>query len=197
MADHYFSESPASASEPRRVSVSVRGVTVDVWTDSGVFAKRGLDYGTKVLLEHVQLADAGTAVDLGCGHGVVAAVLGVVYPASRWVLLDINERAVALAKRNTAHLGSRAQVLVSDGFSAVPALTAADVVLNPPIRAGKAVVYRLFEESRQHMDLGGRLWVVIQKKQGAPSAKEKLATLFRSVDTVARDAGYHVFRCTV
>ncbi len=117
------------------------------------------------------------------------------YPRTRWVLLDVNERAVALARENVQCLGGRAEVFVSDGFAAVPDLAADAILLNPPVRAGKAVVWRLFTESRHHLVPGGALWVVIQKKQGAPSAKAYLEQQFASVETVARDAGYHVFRC--
>ncbi|MCL6547381.1 MAG: methyltransferase [Alicyclobacillus sp.] len=196
MAEHYFTGTPTSESQPRTVEVFARGVRLQLWTDTGVFAKRGLDFGTRVLIEEVRLPDGATAVDLGCGYGVVAAVLGRVYPDSRWVLLDVNRRAIELARRNVAELGPRAAVYESDGFAAVPDLEATDVLLNPPVRAGKAVVYRLFDEARRHLQPGGRLWVVIQKKQGAPSAKEKLASLFASVEVVARESGYHVIRCT-
>ncbi|MCL6517317.1 methyltransferase [Alicyclobacillus sp.] len=192
--NHYYTPTPQVESQPRRVRVRVRGVELEITTDSGVFAKRGLDYGTRVLLETVQLPAAAEAVDLGCGYGVVAAVLGRVFPDSRWTLLDVNERAIELARRNVG-LGERARLFVSDGFSAVPELMADAVVLNPPIRAGKSVVYRLFAESAQHLREEGSLWVVIHKKHGAPSARDRLELLFGSVELADRDAGYHVFHC--
>ncbi|MBX6352472.1 MAG: class I SAM-dependent methyltransferase [Thermoflavifilum sp.] len=181
-------------SRPLSIEVRVRGVALTLHSDAGVFSKRGLDYGTRLLLESVQLEPDAYAVDLGCGYGVMAAVLGRVYPASRWLLLDVNERAVALARENVRALGPRAQVLQSDGFSAVPDTTADAVVLNPPIRAGKATVYRLFDESYEHLRDGGVLWVVIHKQHGAESAAKHLRERFE-VSRVERDAGYHVYRC--
>lgn len=191
---HYFTSSPEAASRPRSVHIRVRGVELEILTDSGVFAKRGLDFGTRVLIETVTLPPQAEAVDLGCGYGVVAAVLGRVYPESQWTLLDVNERAVSLAQRNVC-LGDRARVLVSDGFAAVPDLRADAVVLNPPIRAGKSVVYRLFAESAQHLRPDGALWVVIHKKHGAPSARERLTAWFGDVALAERESGYHVFCC--
>jgi 16S rRNA (guanine1207-N2)-methyltransferase len=190
---HYYTHTPTSESRPTVVTVRVRGIELRLTTDSGVFSKRGLDFGTRLLIETVDLPNRGTMVDLGCGYGVVAASLGTVYPETQWFLLDVNERAVDLAYRNTGALGSRRQVLQSDGFAEVPNLKADAILLNPPIRAGKAVVYRLFEEARDHLLPGGKFWIVIHKKHGAPSAKDKLEELFGQVTLVDRESGYHVF----
>jgi 16S rRNA (guanine1207-N2)-methyltransferase len=190
---HYYTHTPASESRPTQVTARVRGVELRLTTDSGVFSKRGIDFGTRLLIETVELPDRGTMVDLGCGYGVVAATLGVVYPQTEWVLLDVNERAVELARQNTTALGARRRVLQSDGFAAVPDLKADAILLNPPIRAGKAVVYQLFQEARDHLLPGGKFWIVIHKKHGAPSAKEKLEELFGHVALADRDSGYHVF----
>lgn len=190
---HYYSRVPDSESRPQNVKIHVRGIDRTLTTDSGVFAKKGLDFGTRLLIETVQLKEDGLIVDLGCGYGVVTSVLAEAYPKTRWVLLDVNERAVELSKRNTETFASRREVLQSDGFAAVPNLVADTVLLNPPIRAGKAVVYRLFEESKRHLTPGGALWIVIHKKHGAPSAKTKLEELYERVDLVDRESGYHIF----
>ncbi|MCL6593588.1 MAG: methyltransferase [Alicyclobacillus sp.] len=165
-------------------------------TDAGVFSKRGLDYGTRVLIESVVLPAAADVVDLGCGYGAVAAVLGLVYPHSRWTLLDVNERAVALAAHNVQHLGPRARVLVSDGFAAVPDVRADAILLNPPARAGKAVVYRLLAEAAAHLQERGKLWVVVHKQQGADSVRRELGKLFQQVERAERVRGYSVWCCS-
>jgi 16S rRNA (guanine1207-N2)-methyltransferase len=192
--NQYFENVPTSERRPQEVRVHVRGVDLAITTDSGVFSKKGLDFGSRLLIETVQLPETGTVVDLGCGYGVIAAALGQVYPSSDWVLLDVNQRAVELAVKNTSHLGSRVRAYQSDGFAANPNLRAEAIVLNPPIRAGKSVIYRLFEEAKAHLNPGGCLWIVIHKKHGAASAKAKLATLFDTVELVARESGYHVFK---
>lgn len=191
-SNHYYSTDPTSASRPHDVTVHVRGVELRLITDSGVFAKKGLDFGTRLLIETVDLTGRVNVVDLGCGYGVVAAALAKVYPKTTWAMLDVNSRAVELARKNTQFLGVRRKVYQSDGFSEVPDMMADAVLLNPPIRAGKAVVYRLFEEARDHLVEGGDFWIVIQKKHGAPSAKAKLEELFGNVRLVDRASGYHI-----
>jgi len=191
--NQYFSSHPDVEHHIRTVTVAARGQTLNLRTDSGVFSKRGLDYGSRVLVESVSLPQTGTMVDLGCGYGPVAGLLAAVYPETRWILLDVNQRAVALALCNLKHLGSRIQAYESDGFAAVPDMAADAILLNPPIRAGKEVVYRLFAESRQHLSEGGQLWTVMQKKQGAESGARELKSLFSRVELVNRSGGYHVY----
>ncbi len=192
-SSHYYSADPMSESRPHDVMVRVRDVELRLTTDSGVFAKKGLDFGTRLLIETVDLTGRVHIVDLGCGYGVVAAALAKVYPETTWTMLDVNRRAVELAHKNTDFLGERRKVYQSDGFAEVPDVVADAVLLNPPIRAGKAVIYRLFEEARNHLVEGGDFWIVIQKKHGAPSAKKKLEELFGNVRLVDRAAGYHIF----
>lgn len=194
--DHYFSTQPNSQHRQRTISVRARGQALDLVTDSGVFSKRGLDFGTRVLVEAVVLPERGLMVDLGCGYGAVAAILARVYPETHWLLLDVNQRALDLARRNLAFATDRAQVLKSDGFAGADEVLADAVLLNPPVRAGKATVYRLFRESFDHLGQGGQLWVVIQKKQGADSARAELGRIFPQVETVEKSGGYHVICCT-
>ncbi len=82
----------------------------------------------------------------------------------------------------------------SDLYEAVKHLKFDTIVTNPPIRAGKAVVHRIFEEGYELLEQGGSMWVVIQKKQGAPSAQAKLESLFEDVEEVTKDKGYRIFR---
>jgi 16S rRNA (guanine1207-N2)-methyltransferase len=196
VSEHYFSADPTSHRQPRQVTVRARGVTAVLKTDSGVFAKRGLDFGTRVLVEAVELPETGLMVDLGCGYGPVAAILARVYPQTRWLLLDVNRRALELAAENLAFAGGRIEIRESDGFDKASEVVADAVLLNPPVRAGKATVYRLFREAFDHLRAGGHLWVVIQRKQGADSAKKELARVFPEVETVDRSGGYHVICCT-
>jgi len=65
---------------------------------------------------------------------------------------------------------------------------------NPPIRAGKSVVFSFYEGAYEHLKKGGKLYVVIQKKQGAPSTKAKLESLFGNCETANRKSGYFIFK---
>lgn len=195
MSDHYFNSSPHAARRSLTFETRVRGIEFVFYTDSGMFSKTGLDFGTRLLLENVELQETAHVVDLGCGYGPVATVLSTVYPLTKWMMIDVNERALELAARNVMAAQDRVMLVKSDGFLDVSYELYTDIVLNPPIRAGKATVYRLFEEARDHLLPSGTLWIVINKKHGADSAERHLRSLFLSVDRVARDAGYRIYRC--
>lgn len=196
MSDHYFANQPDVPSHPRVVRFDIGGRAFALMTDAGVFSKSGLDFGTRVLLETVQVVPPdGRFVDLGCGYGPVGVVLGTLYPASAWTMVDVNARAVELARANVERHGVAAQVVQADGVKGLGLREVDGVFLNPPIRAGKTVVYRLFAESAEVLREGGALWVVIHKKHGAASAQRELELRFRSVELADRKSGYHVFRC--
>lgn len=190
---HYFEEQPAAPSDERAVTVSARGITVRLVTDRGVFSKSGLDEGTRRLIETADLSGATSALDLGCGYGPVTAILSRAFPGVRWWMVDINQRAVELARRNTADLVPPPVVRQWDGIPPDLEDTFDHVLLNPPIRAGKATVFRLYEDAKRALAKQGKLWVVIQKKHGAPSTEAKLRELFDEVDVAYRKAGYFVF----
>lgn len=191
--DHYYSPDPASASRPDWVDVKVLGRALRFATDAGVFSRDGLDPGSRLLIESAG-AVRGRALDLGCGWGAVGVALALINPDAAFLLSDINRRAVALAGGNIDANGARnARAIESDGFSAVDG-TFDRILTNPPIRAGKAVIYRLFADARNRLNIGGALDVVIRKAQGAPSALVYLKELFGDAQVVARGGGYWVIR---
>ena len=192
MPDHYYTESPNSAHDERRVAVNALGNELTFVTDAGVFSRDGLDRGTEVLLEALPPL-AGRVLDLGCGWGAVGVALGRRYPELEIVMTDINSRAVELARRNLAENRVRGTVLQGDGFAAVEGRFDA-IVTNPPIRAGKAVIYSLFNQAREYLKPGGALYVVIRKQQGAPSALKYLKKIYAQAVTVGRGSGFHVLR---
>ena len=159
-------------------------------TDAGVFSRDGLDRGTEVLLEALPPL-AGRVLDLGCGWGAVGVALGKRCPALDIVMTDINSRAVELARRNLAENGVKATVLQGDGFDAVEGRFDA-IVTNPPIRAGKAVIYGLFARARDYLEPDGALYVVIRKQQGALSALKYLKEIYGQAETLDRASGFHV-----
>ena len=196
MADHYYTQAPVSAHKPIRLSYVYRGVTLDFDTDSGVFSRTEIDRGTDALLRALPESMAGDVLDMGCGYGVMGVAVGKRYPACRVAMADVNQRACALARSNAQQNGVAARVWESDGYTDVPPGETFDLILqNPPIRAGKAVIYLLFAQSGARLREGGALWLVIRKQQGAPSAIRYLQGLFTHVDTVAKESGYWVLRC--
>ena len=192
MPDHYYTEIPSSAHDERRVALRALGNELTFITDAGVFSRDGLDRGTEVLLEALP-ALSGRVLDLGCGWGAVGVALGKRWPGLEIVMTDINSRAVGLARRNLTENGVKATVVQGDGFAAVEGKFDA-IVTNPPIRAGKAVIYGLFAQARDHLKPGGALYVVIRKQQGAPSALKYLKEIYAQAETVDRGSGFHVLR---
>lgn len=194
MPDHYYTAAPQSAHEERRFAVEFAGKTLRFETDAGVFSKQRVDPGSLLLCRSLPDDLCGDVLDMGCGWGAMTVLALAAHPHVRMTMADVNERALALAGRNVAANGMRARAILSDGFAAVTGEFDA-VMTNPPIRAGKAVVYGLFEGARDHLKPGGRLILVVRKQQGAPSALAFLKTLYARAQVVERDAGYWVIEC--
>ncbi|GGE01139.1 class I SAM-dependent methyltransferase [Paenibacillus nasutitermitis] len=195
MSDHYFTQTPDVKHQRQIHEAVMRGRKLRFITDSGVFSKTGIDYGSRVLIENLHLERDARVLDVGCGYGPIGISAALVADAGHVTMIDINERAVALALENaTLNDVNNVTVLQSDLFEAVLDRRFNAIITNPPIRAGKAVVHRIFEEGAKLLEPGGAMWVVIQKKQGAPSAESKLESIFDNVEEVIKDKGYRVFR---
>ena len=198
MNDHYYSQQPASLSNPSSFHASLRGQTLLFYTDHGVFSRREIDAGSRLLIASLPTMSAGTMLDLGCGYGAVGIAMAASTPVLNVWMSDVNARAVELAIRNSVanKVHDRVQVLQSDGFDAIPSDVTFDMItLNPPIRAGKSVVYRLYENAKEHLRNGGLFYVVIQKKQGAASSESYLREIGFEVKIIAKEKGYRVYEC--
>ena len=194
MSEHYFSAAPTSASRPARFEAEILGMKIAFTTDAGVFSRGEIDEGTRILLEALPEI-SGRALDLGCGWGAVGVTLAKKYPDARLVMADVNERALELARKNLADNGVKnAEVLASDAFMNISG--AFDfIITNPPIRAGKAVIYGMFDGAKPRLLPGGRLYIVIRKQQGAPSALKHLEGVYPGVRVIAREKGFWVIEC--
>ncbi|WJQ01879.1 class I SAM-dependent methyltransferase [Geobacillus stearothermophilus] len=196
MSEHYYSVNPTSERNPQTWTFTLRGHEFRFTTDSGVFSKRGVDFGTQLLIETFEEPEvAGDLLDVGCGYGPIGLALAKSFPNRLVQMIDVNERALELARENKrANHIDNVRIYQSDLFSEVGEQRFAAVVTNPPIRAGKRVVHAIFEQSRDHLLDGGELWVVIQKKQGAPSALKKLKELFPFVEVASKKKGYYIIK---
>lgn len=197
MGDHYYSNQPGAAHDRRVLEATLRGKVFRFTSDAGVFSKTGIDYGSRVLIEAIDIAENAHVLDVGCGYGPMGLSAAYLATKGHVTMVDVNERAVQLAKENAKLNGiSNVTILESDLFSAVKGKMFDVILTNPPIRAGKSTVHTIFEEAVEHLHKGGTLWIVIQKKQGAPSAKAKLEELFDTVEEVTKDKGYRIFKAT-
>ena len=149
--------------------------------DRGVFSKGEIDEGTRILLEALPPLK-GRVLDLGCGWGPVGITLGKLYPEISVLMSDVNQRAVELAKTNIIKNGLKnAKAVVSDGFEQLEG-TFDCIITNPPIRAGKQTIYRLFDDAIKHLNPGGSLFIVIRRQQGAESALKHLGEYARVLE---------------
>ncbi|BCJ87348.1 class I SAM-dependent methyltransferase [Effusibacillus dendaii] len=196
MADHYFSNRPTAAHDVRMIRQRLRGFELSFWTDAGVFSKGGIDFGSRLLIETMEIPADASVLDVGCGYGPIGIAAAKMAYEGTVLMVDVNERAVRLAQKNVEQndIGN-AEVRVSDLFSQISEKEFDRILTNPPVRAGKAVVHRIFEGAAARLKEGGQLWIVIQKKQGAPSARKKLQELFEDVEEKAKEAGYWIFCC--
>jgi 16S rRNA (guanine1207-N2)-methyltransferase len=193
---HYFQNDPLLVSKKRDITLSIDGLTLHFKSDNGVFSKSKVDEGSLALLKAIiPLHLTGKILDLGCGYGPIGLTIAVTSPSARVDLADINERALALCEENAQLLGlsQRVTCLQSDIYTNVEG-PYDSIVVNPPIRAGKRVTYKMYEGASQRLIDGGSLYVVIRKDQGAPTASRFIEGLFGNISLISRDKGYYVYQ---
>jgi 16S rRNA (guanine1207-N2)-methyltransferase len=202
MTEHYYSNKPTVHSNEQMLETELLGMTLTYITDQGVFSKSAIDFGSRLLIETVDRSYQGleeylrpkTLLDLGCGYGTMGLAIAKKHPTLYVRLVDINDRAVGLCRKNADRLALKnVQIELSDGFDALKGQSFDWIVTNPPIRAGKQMIHGWFEQAKNYLNPGGSLWIVIQKKQGAPSAWKKLEEIYGRVEEVERDKGYSIY----
>ena len=192
MTKMYYAENPDSAHDIHELKVTLLGQSFTFLTDSGVFSKKMVDYGSQVLLNTLDFEKGKTLLDLGCGYGPLGISLAKVQGVKP-TMVDINNRAIDLAKQNAQKNGVEADIFQSNIYEKVNG-TFDYIISNPPIRAGKQVVHTIISESINYLKVDGNLTIVIKKKQGAPSAKAKMEEVFGNVEILKRDKGYYILR---
>ncbi|MGN7386241.1 class I SAM-dependent methyltransferase [Sporosarcina sp. SAFN-015] len=196
MSEHYYSKNPTVKSDPKEWQATLRNNRLRFKTDAGVFSKGEVDFGSRLLAEAFTLPTvAGDVLDVGCGYGPIGLSIAASFPDRNIQMVDVNERAMALANENAELNGIRnVSVYASDALSAVEADGFAAILTNPPIRAGKETVFKIYDGAFSKLAFGGELWVVIQKKQGAPSTMAHLTEIFGNVETVEKKKGYFILK---
>lgn len=196
----YFDPNPLTPSDRKTISYRMNGINFEFCTDTSVFSRKDVDFGTNLLIETLvkDIKERGPKmerfVDLGCGVGIVGIVIKSCFMAFDVTGVDINSRAVALARENSKLNGVNCKFLSSDILFSIRDEHFDIIATNPPVRAGKKTVFGFYEQSFEALNPGGYLYVVLQRKQGAPSTMEKLKELFGNCETLSIDGGYRVMR---
>ncbi len=193
----YFENDRTIKSKNIEIDYSIKNQSFKFYSDNGVFSKNEYDQGSEILL--ISLLEEnleGRVLDLGCGIGCLGIVLAKLIPTISIEMVDINERAIQLCGKNIAtNKVENAKVYPSDIYENVEGLFN-NIVTNPPIRAGKRVIYSFFEGAKDYLTINGNLYVVIRKSHGAESAKKKLIEIFGNCTLINRDKGFHILKST-
>ncbi len=190
---HYYSEKQTSPLRPGKIKAVLRGKSFEFWSGSGVFSKKKVDNGTRVLVEKCSIEDGWNVLDFGCGYGVVGVVIAKLFPKTDVLMVDVNKRALSLAKMNIGlnNLGN-ANVRHSSLYSDVKEKFNT-IVVNPPMTAGRKLCFRIIEESKEHLKKKGLLQLIARHRKGGKILGEKMLEAFGNMEEKAKSGGYRLY----
>lgn len=193
--NHYFNPSPEVASRPHTVRLRAAGLDLDLQSDRGVFGARRVDLGTLTLLKEAPPPpDTGDILDLGAGYGPIAIWLARTAPQARIWAVDVNERALELARVNAEAAGVAANVTVVAPDDVPADIRFAAIYSNPPVRVGKAALHGILERWLDRLAPGGAAYLVVQRNLGSDSLAAWLAASGRAVERLKSKKGYRILR---
>ena len=196
--EQYFTNNPNLKSELRNIVYKYQGLTMSFFSDNGVFSKDKLDFGSTLLLETVFQNinnDNLDILDVGCGYGFMGISLAKIKKA-HVTMCDVNKRALHLAEKNASENGvsNSVKVIESDIYQNITDIYDL-IITNPPIRAGKNVVYGILDGARDRLKAKGELWFVIRKDQGAKSTIKHVEENY-DVEIVTKSKGFYIVKAT-
>lgn len=192
-AEHYFTPHPKSELKFRMIKANLRGKMFRFLTATGVFSKKRIDLGTKVLIEHMRLPERGYVLDIGCGYGAIGIAAAAFNPNLYVIMVDINKRAVKLAKRNIKINGiTNAKVKCGNLYEPVKSMLFDCILSNPPISAGMKTVKTIIAEAPKYMTNGATLQMVVKSKIGKERLQQIFEESFGNFAILAKKGGYRV-----
>ncbi len=191
--EHYFSEEPTSRVKPREIRLLFNGRIYRFHTAGGVFATEGLDPGTALLVENMVLEGTESVLDLGCGWGPIGIAAGLLLSRGKVVMVDVNRRALWLAKKNVREAGlSNVEIRAGSLYESVGEEKFDVIATNPPYHAGRETILRILDEAPAHLREGGRLLMVGKGAQGMIFYQGYLEEHWTDVQVLGRRGGYRV-----
>ena len=193
--EHYYTNNPTTESREKIINSTIANENLEFYTDNGVFSKDKFDYGTRLLLDSIDISKlSGNVLDLGCGIGVVGIILGTINKNINIDMIDINERAISLVRDNLTLNKVKANVFSSDVYSNVNKKYDY-IITNPPIRAGKEVVRKFLLGGYDYLNDNGILYFVMRKDHGVKSMIKELENKY-NVTIVNKDKGFYIVSLT-
>ena len=187
---YYFDKNTDVKSKEITTKAEIDGKYYIFKTDNNVFSKKGLDFGTRALLENLPLDKiGGNVLDFGCGYGPV----GIFVKSNTEALvdmIDINERALNLARTNAKLNNVDVRIFESDIYANVDKKYDY-IISNPPIRVGKEILYKILFGAKEYLKVQGELWIVVNKDQGAKTVVRDLEKEYE-VTVVAKNKGFYI-----
>lgn len=191
---HYFTNDEVK-SEIKKVLVKINNQNFEFLTDNGIFSKRGLDFGTRSLLENLDLSIIkGDVLDFGCGYGPIGIYIKKNTNANV-DMIDVNKRSVNLAIKNAELNKVDVNVFYSDIYSNI--LKKYDFIIsNPPIRVGNEILYKILFGAKEHLKENGQMWIVVNKDQGAKTLAKRLEETYK-VEVLQKTKGFWIIICYI
>ena len=192
---HYYTDNSNLSSNRKEFDYYFDNEVFRFTTDIGVFSKKGVDYGSYILIKSIYKFNLGNSLlDLGSGYGPIGIIIKRFNPNLEVEMVDVNSRAVELSELNAKNNKTDIKAYLCEDILGINH-NFDTIALNPPIRAGKVVIYSLYEKANMKLNNGGHLYIVIRKAQGANSSISKLETLFKTVTVINKDSGYYIIDC--
>ena len=189
---HYFTNDNNLKSEIKNIEVVIKDTKYIFSTDNGVFSKKGLDYGTRALLETLDLEKIkGRVLDFGCGYGPIGIFIASQTDAEV-DMIDINDRSLKLALKNSQLNKVKVNIFESNMYENINGKYDY-IVSNPPIRVGKEILYKILFGAKNHLTKNGQLWIVVNKDQGAKSLAKDLEKEYL-VEIVDKIKGFYIIK---
>ena len=191
---HYFTNENLP-SEEKEIKCKIKDVSFTFITDNGVFSKNGLDFGTRTLLENLDLDRlSGNVLDFGCGYGPIGIFISKIKNIEV-DMLDINLRSIELSKKNSEINKVKTNIFYSDIYENVDKKYDF-IISNPPIRVGNDILYKILFDAKKHLKTNGELWIVINKNQGAKTIMKKLEEIY-NVELITKNKGFYIIKSKV
>lgn len=187
---YYFTNDENLLSEEKKINVIINNLPFSFYTDNGVFSKRGLDFGTRTLLENLPNLK-GNVLDIGCGYGPIGIFISKANDISV-DMIDINKRSLNLTIKNSKLNNVKTNVFESDLYNNVNKKYDY-IITNPPIRVGKKILYKLLFDAKKHLNKNGELWFVVNKDQGAKSLFKDILKEYDAM-IICKNKGFFIIR---